>query len=210
MLCCFYTSDAEKVTLKLASLEESLKKAVPQDQWSSLFLDENGLTFTGQVAPLSKKKTRLPWQDSPQTAAYVQQSFNNLHTPTPKRNASALEREPLTPYARSTVADSYASAVVQEPMAQKVQILVATVTPAAKVTHQITKRACISSVPQVPGTTQQSVESTKEQQATLQELTTTANTHSNSLMEMREVCSTLMLTQQRMADNILIMNDGFN
>jgi hypothetical protein len=29
-------------------------------------------------------------------------------------------------------------------------------------------------------------------------------------MEMREVCSTLMLTQQRMAENIVTMNDGFN
>ncbi len=210
MLCCFYTSDAEKVTLKLASLEDSLKKAVPQDQWSSLFIDEYGLTFTGQVAPLSKKKTRLPRQDSPQTAAYVQQSFNNLHTPTPKRNASALEKEPLTPYARSTVTDSYASAVFQEPMAQKVQTLVATVTPAAKVSHQTTKRACITSVPQSSETAQQSVGSTGEQQAKLQELTTTANAHSNSLMELREVCSTLMLTQQRMAENIVTMNDGFN
>jgi hypothetical protein len=48
-----------KVTLKLATLEDTLKKAVPQECWNNLFLDEEGLKFSGQVAPLAKKKTRF-------------------------------------------------------------------------------------------------------------------------------------------------------
>jgi hypothetical protein len=49
MLCCFHSRDATKVTLKLATLEDTLKKAVPQDHWNTLFLDEDGLKFSGQV-----------------------------------------------------------------------------------------------------------------------------------------------------------------
>jgi hypothetical protein len=210
MLCCFYTQDAARVTLKLASLEDSLKKAVPQDQWPTLFLDPDGLSFTGQVAPLSKKKTRLPPQDSPQTSAYVQQSFKNLYTPAPKRNATDMESDghhPLTPVARQKATASYASAIVQEQPPARLQAIIPTVTPAAKAVNQAPITTDASNALAKVATYATPV---NEQQTTLQELTTTANIHSTSLMELRDVCSTLMMTQQKMSENIATMNEGFN
>jgi len=43
LLCCFYTQDSEKVTARLSTLEDSLKKVVLPEHISKLFLSEEGI-----------------------------------------------------------------------------------------------------------------------------------------------------------------------
>lgn len=120
-LCCFYSSDATKITNKLASLQESLKKFVSPHSWSDLFTDENGITFSGQAAHLMKnKKNKIVFQEqSPQTTAYVNQLFQNLYTPKAKRPATDMEEQPqeqavVTPTAKVKPSVSYAMVVAPQ------------------------------------------------------------------------------------------------
>jgi septal ring factor EnvC (AmiA/AmiB activator) len=114
---------------------------------------------------------------------------------------------PLTPVARQKATASYASAIVQEQPPARLQAIIPTVTPAAKAVNQAPITTDASNALAKVATYATPV---NEQQTTLQELTTTANIHSTSLMELRDVCSTLMMTQQKMSENIATMNEGFN
>jgi methyl-accepting chemotaxis protein len=46
--------------------------------------------------------------------------------------------------------------------------------------------------------------------STLQQLTDTSNSHSSTLMDLREVCNALAASQQRMSEDMYAMSTGFN
>ncbi len=54
LLCCFDTQDASKVTARLNTLEDSLKRVTHPDSHHHLFLSPAGLSYNGQAAPLIK------------------------------------------------------------------------------------------------------------------------------------------------------------
>jgi hypothetical protein len=88
LLCCFPTMDAPQVTIRLGQLEDSLRQYIHQDSLPKLFQHGQSLSFSGQVAPLTKGKLRFPRLEStPETDAYASRSFGKLYTPTPKRIA---------------------------------------------------------------------------------------------------------------------------
>jgi hypothetical protein len=57
LICCFPTVDTTKITLRLSSLEASLKKYVDQTDHDKLFSSpDRTLKFNGQAAPIKKEK----------------------------------------------------------------------------------------------------------------------------------------------------------
>jgi hypothetical protein len=95
LLCCFPQQDASKVIMRLGTLEESLKKYVHPDSLCHLFTSSDGLTFTNQVAPLTKGRNKLPRLEVPaHTADYVTQSMQKLYNPTAKRQATEIDSIP--------------------------------------------------------------------------------------------------------------------
>jgi hypothetical protein len=76
ILCCFQHQDTSKVILHLGSLEESLRWCVHPTSILQLFLSSEGITFTSQVAQLTKGRNRLPRLEVPtHTENYVSQSM---------------------------------------------------------------------------------------------------------------------------------------
>lgn len=85
LLCCYHTQDASKVTARLATLDDSLKRVTHPDSHHHLFQSPVGLSFNDQVAPLIKGRNKLTRLNvSEPTAAYVQQSLQRIYTPTTK------------------------------------------------------------------------------------------------------------------------------
>jgi hypothetical protein len=211
LLCCFYSSDTAKITNKLASLQESLKKFVSPHSWSDLFTDENGIMFSGKAAHLTRnKKNKMVFQEqSPQTAAYVNQSFQTLYTPKTKRPATDMEEQPpeqavVTPAGKATSSVSYAMVVA--PQQQPNQVAV--VTPPA-----ITNTAVTSIIAQTPVASQKitsfQYKPLAEDEA-FKELAAISNQHSSALLELRECCASLCVSQKKMSDEIVAMNKTFN
>jgi hypothetical protein len=197
MLCCFHSRDATKVTLKLATLEDTLKKAVPQECWNNLFLDDEGLKFSGQVAPLAKKKTRFSQVEvSPQTAAYVKQSFLNLFTPTMNRSADDME------------VDKTQQSIPSTPK-QAPALYATVVTPA--VPHSAAQQLNLGTIVTVASGTATAQSAAAPSKATeIQELQQATNNHSKSLMDLRAICDSLVASQPLMNGNMLEINESFN
>jgi hypothetical protein len=111
LLCCFPSMDAAKVTIRLSSLEDSLKKYVRDTNHQELFDEDGALQFCGQVAPVPKGK-QLPRIEVPaHVQDYASRSLRKLYTPTAKHQAIAVEEDSLpevipvvTPRARSNIA----------------------------------------------------------------------------------------------------------
>jgi len=81
--------------MRLGTLEESLKKYVHPDSLCHLFTSSDGLTFTNQVAPLTKGRNKLPRLEVPaHTADYVTQSMQKLYNPTAKCQATEIDSIP--------------------------------------------------------------------------------------------------------------------
>jgi len=92
ILCCFQHHDTSKVTLRLGSLEESLRRCVHPTSFPQLFLTPEGITFNSQVAQLTKGRNRLPRLEVPtHTENYVSQSMQRLYTPMIKRQATEMD-----------------------------------------------------------------------------------------------------------------------
>jgi len=214
ILCCFYSSDAPKVTLKLGSLNDTLKRIVPQEQWKNLFVDDQGLTYNDQVAPLSKKKTWLLREEAPQTTAYVQQSFQNLYTPAPKRSAEETNPEPQPGTKQATATKqrhtNYAQAAAVNP--QKYQVSTPDFKNTTTLVAQVTpnQQASATQPSQITTTETAQLNITNQRSQDLHELTTVTNSHSNALLDLRDVVNTLAATQKRMSDDMLQLNHNIH
>lgn len=93
LICCFQTQDAAKVTPRLATLEDSIKKYVRDTSHSNLFSAEHTLIFNSQAAPI-KGRPRLPRVEVPKHVSdYTLKSLQKLYTPTSKRLAAEIEVE---------------------------------------------------------------------------------------------------------------------
>jgi hypothetical protein len=146
-----------------------------------LFQDENGLSFNGQVAPLLKGRSRLSRLEvSPQTAAYLSQSFQHLYTPTPKRQTTEMDIKPDHPI----------------------------VTPIARTMSTLNSTAMAGSV--ATNTTQTVPAASSASDDVFQQLKTTTNSHSNTLLKLKDCCTMLVLAQKQMALDITDMNKGIN
>jgi hypothetical protein len=88
-LCCFYTTDATKVTLRLGALETLLKRYVKQEDHPKLFhTPDFTIKFDGQAAPVKKGRTQKIIQEAPEaTTAYAKSAIKKLRTLNPKRLA---------------------------------------------------------------------------------------------------------------------------
>jgi hypothetical protein len=93
-LCCFHSTDATRVTLRLSSLETLLKRYVKQSEHQKLFSTSDlTLKFNGQAAPIKKGKTQMVIQGaSEETVQYAENALKKLHTPAPKRLAVEFEQ----------------------------------------------------------------------------------------------------------------------
>jgi hypothetical protein len=92
ILCCFQHQDTSKVILRLGSLAESLRRCVHPTSILQLFLSSEGITFTSQVAQLTKGQNRLPRLEVPtHTENYISQSMQCLYTPIVKRLAKEMD-----------------------------------------------------------------------------------------------------------------------
>jgi len=193
LLCCLHTVDAVKVTQRLSTLEDSLRKVIHPDSFYNLFLTEAGLTFNGKVAPLAKGKSRLPHLDVPtKMANYVSQSMQRLHTPTAKRQAVELQvteddqmdTQPTSlTVTRQAPATPYATGVT--PHALQTVLIAASPTSANNHQHS-------------------------HSNPTIRELQLTADSHSNTLSELKDCCATLMQTQHKLAAQMIDMNNSIN
>jgi hypothetical protein len=183
LLCCFHQQDTTKVTVRLGTLEDSLRKYVHPDSISSLFTSADGLTFTNQVASITKGKNRLPRMEVPtHTADYVTQSMQKLYTPTAKCQATEMNSElmqetaPTAHIPRPTLA-TYATAV----------------TPTAPVTPTNT------GIPQG-----------HDESRAVKDLQATTKEHSSTLAELRKCYASLATTQQQMANNMAMLTTDMN
>lgn len=210
LLCCFYASDATKITPKLASLEDSLKKFVAPDSWADLFVDGNGLSFSGQAAPLVKnKKNKIIFQEpSPETTAYVTQSFQTLFKPKEKRPATDMEDPKqqstvVTPATRVKQSVSYADATTQ----QHPKLVL----PEGYKSPELSSPTITTIVPHTPAqpVTAFNFKPLVEEEA-FKELTVISNQHSGALLELRECCAHLCASQKKMSEEITAMNRNFN
>jgi len=184
LLCCFYQQDTSKVLIRMSTLEDSLKKCVHQDSLPHLFSSEDGLTFTNQVAPITKGRNRPPRMEVPTyTADYVTASLQKLYTPTAKRQATEM----ATPTTHPTVQtmqvprqppSTYAAATAQVP---------APVTPTAETI----------------------LLGNADNQA-MQALQSKSMEHSNTLAELSKRCANLATLQKQMASNMATMNNEMN
>jgi hypothetical protein len=93
-LCCFYTIDATKVTLRLSALEALLKRYVKIEDHGKLFSsDDCTLKFNGQAAPIKKGKVQKLVKEVPDsTMQYAMSALRKLHTPAPKRLAAEFDQ----------------------------------------------------------------------------------------------------------------------
>lgn len=206
MLCCFHSHNSTKVTQKLGILEESLRKIVPQECWTDLFIDENGLTFSGQAAPLLNKKHHIARHASPQTEAYVAKSFKQLFNPTPKRNASDMDDYPSNTEQPVVKTRSFATAsAVTESQPNNLEV---NSTPTQNtLVHHTLNIAAVTPAPRTAATTELGPNNAT---AEVQVLRDTANLHSSALLALEKCCTTLMATQTQMSADIYHMNEGFN
>jgi hypothetical protein len=181
LLCCFHLQDANKVTLRLSSLEESLKRYTHPDSHGSLFLTAEGLSFTGQVAPLTKGRNRLPRMEVPaQTASYVHQSMQRIYHPTPNRLATEMEPTPVAQ---------------------------ATTTAMPTFREKPTSYAAVAVITPTPAFAQNGAQSEAHH---LHELQATTKLHSSTLMNLKECCVTLVTTRQHLAANMAAMITDMN
>jgi len=200
--------------LKLGSLNDTLKRIVPQEQWKNLFVDDQGLTYNDQVAPLSKKKTWLLREEAPQTTAYVQQSFQNLYTPAPKRSAEETNPEPQPGTKQATATKqrhtNYAQAAAVNP--QKYQVSTPDFKNTTTLVAQVTpnQQASATQPSQITTTETAQLNITNQRSQDLHELTTVTNSHSNALLDLRDVVNTLAATQKRMSDDMLQLNHNIH
>jgi len=92
LLCCFYSIDSTKVTLRLSQLTDLLIKYVHTDSLDKLFKEDYNLKFSGQVAPIRKGRTWFPrYVASEETENYTRASMERMYTPVPKRLASEMD-----------------------------------------------------------------------------------------------------------------------
>lgn len=192
LLCCFHTQDEDKVSARLCTLEDSLKKVIHPECHGTLFLNDIGLTFNGRIAPLIRGKSRLPRLEVPvQTAEYVSQSLQRLYSPTTKRQAVELqemnednteERPKTISVPRQAPSFSYATAI----------------NPHAAV---ISPNAATTIVTKPPEALHDS---------TIYDLQTTTKAHSNALVDLKECCASLMQTQQKLAQQMVDINSSIN
>jgi hypothetical protein len=177
-----------KVTLRLSTLEDSMKKVIHPDFYQNVFISEVGLSFNGQVAPVVKGRNKLPRLDIPEeTVTYVNQSMQRLYTPTIKRLAVEIEDpqdclmdQPPTISVLRQVPASFHNVVISTPTSTITQ-------PAAQVTHQ-----------------------EPAQHPVIQKLQNTSNQHSATLLDLRQCCATLVQSQRMLQQQLIDMNSGIN
>lgn len=185
-LGCFQTSDAEKVTLRLSTLKDSLRKVTHPDSHNKLFLSEAGLSFNGQVASMIKGKNKLPCLDVPEpTAHYVHQSMQRLDTPSIKRQAIEIDQD-----------------MQDEPMVQHIATPVPRQVPTTFTTIITTPTSTISTAKEEALTREMS------ENPIIQKLQQTANNHLAALLDLQECCTNLMQSQQTLTKQIADMNAG--
>jgi hypothetical protein len=133
------------------------------------------------IAPLPKGRSRLSRLEvPPQMAAYVSQSFQYLYTSTSKRQATEMNIQPNHP--------------MVTPIARNISILYSTATAGSVATNT--------------NQTAPAVSSTSDE--VIQQLKITTNSHSNTLMDLQDCCTTLVLAQKQMALDITNMNKGID
>jgi hypothetical protein len=184
LLCCYYQQDTSKVTLRLLTLEDSLRKCTHPTSIPLLFTSSSGLSFTNQVGQFTKGRHRvLPRMEVPSyTADYVTQSMQRLYTPTAKRQAMEMDTSHTNTDGKPAamprvVTTTYATAV-------------APVTPLVSTT--------------------QTVYHSQDEVDVVQDLRATTVQHSNTLAELCKCCESLAISQQRLSTNVTAMNDDMN
>jgi len=191
LLCCFYTQDSEKVTARLSTLEDSLKKVVHPEYISKLFLSEEGLTFNGQVAPLVKGRSRIPRLDVPApTENYVNLSMQRIYSPAAKRQATEIE------YNHTTVMEEEQPTTISVP-----RIVPTTYASAASV---------VTPSPTNAGAPIDLVIQEQPTNSALHDLQTTTNHHSATLLDLKQCCANLVQSQQTLSQQLKEMNVGIN
>ena len=108
LLCCFYTTDATNVSLRLGALESLLKRYVIVEDYPKLFSTADfTLRFNGQAAPIKKGRSHKIIQEAPEsTMAYAKTAFKKLRTLNRKRLAeefNASQSDPPIETQRTTV-----------------------------------------------------------------------------------------------------------
>jgi hypothetical protein len=190
LLCCFYSQDAEKVSSRLSSLEESLKKVVHPDSLPNLFLTTDGLTFNGQVVPVMKGRNKLPRLDVPApTAEYVSKSMERLYSPAAKRQATELE---TNPYTQHNITHQPMATPVPRPHPSNYAQAVHDPADSSTITPPVAD-ITIHEIPQDPAI--------KEFQATTQ-------LHSASLADLKQCCQSLAHSQQLMNCQLSELSTG--
>jgi hypothetical protein len=98
LLCCFYTTDAANVSLRLGSLENLLKRYVKIDDYSLLFTSPDySLQFNSQAAPVKKGRSQKVIQETPETTTtYARTAMQKLCPLNPKRLAVEYAESPGT------------------------------------------------------------------------------------------------------------------
>ena len=99
LLCCFYSTDATKVSLRLGALEALLKRYVKPEDYTALFSTVDfSLKFNGQAAPLKKGRTPRIMQEAPEeTVTYARTAMKKLRTLNPKRLADDFNNSQTEP-----------------------------------------------------------------------------------------------------------------
>jgi len=187
----FYTQDSEKVTARLSTLEDSLKKVVHPEYISKLFLSEEGLSFNGQVAPLVKGSSRIPHLDVPAlTENYVNLSMQRIYSPAAKRQATEIE------YNHTTVMEEE----------QPTTILVPRIVP----TTYASAASVVTPSPTNAGAPIDLVIQEQPTNSALHDLQTTTNHHLATLLDLKQSCANLDQSQQTLSQQLKEMNAGIN
>ncbi len=99
LLCCFYTTDAANVSLRLGSLENLFKRYVKIDDYPVLFTSPDySLQFNGQAAPVKKGRSQKLIQETPEnTITYARTAMQKLRPLNPKCLAVEYAESPGTP-----------------------------------------------------------------------------------------------------------------
>jgi len=148
----------------------------------------------------------FPRHETPPTPAYVKQSFQTFHTPTPKRNANDMEESSImpssvvTPNSATRPEDTYATVVASNP-------------PTKNRALNLNSHASSPQDRQSSSANNTDIEVDHmylTESTAFLELEQTPNSHSNALMDLRSVVATLASTQAQMSKDISTMNANFN
>jgi len=157
LLCCFQTLDSTKVTLRLSTLEDSLKKYIKPESHQHLFKYDHNITFSRHIATVTKGRQKLPRLKRPDhIREYTDVSLKKLIGPTPKwlavdltedssttaspRVVTPNQHHPILLWTQTSESPSVSTSQVSQSSFQQLQ----TVTQQHHTTLQTLEKCCIN------------------------------------------------------------------